>query len=200
VFAVAHPPLAVLRWHDYRRIGGVKRPHPLLWSWIIRDGSLTNALIELSHNHLTVDVLYQGYAKPRVDEYRLLNLKREQLCLVREVILKGEGKPWIFARSLIPVTHINADIRRLRKQGQTPLGRFLFQHRQLSRTPFQIAKVTANAHYAPKRLLGNMPAFARRSVFFVNGQSILVSEVYLPALEEKLCSPAHTPHPTKKSL
>lgn len=196
MFAVAHPPIAVLSWRDYRRIGSVKRPHPLLWSWIIRDGSLTDALIELSNNQLTVDVLYQGYAKPRFDEYRLFNLKREQLCLVREVILKGDGEPWIFARSLIPVTQINADVRRLRKQGRTPLGRFLFQHRQLSRTPFQIATVTADAHYAPKNLLGTTPAFARRSVFLVNGQSILVSEVYLPALEAKLCG--RSAHPSSE--
>lgn len=184
-----------LKWQDYRRFSPRMRPSFPLWRWLTLDGSLTQALTELAEGDLKVQVLTQGVARARAEEYRRLGIKPHQLCLIREVVLKGQGQDWVFARSLIPLPHLKGDFRRLGKQGTTPLGHFLFSHRFITRSPFEVARIRPHSGYTPNALLQEQIGYGRRSIFCFNHRHILVSEVYLPAFVHKLTRAEALPPP-----
>lgn len=188
-----------LKWQDYRRFSPRQRPSARLWQWLTLDGSLTQALREQAQGALRVQVLNQSYRRARLEESRRLGLRPNQLCLIREVILIGKNEPWVFARSVIPTSHMSSDFRRLGKQGTTPLGHFLFSHRVVTRSPFEIALISPNARYAPPELLDQSTAYGRRSIFSFNHRHILVSEVYLPAFVKHL-APNAAPISLRHSL
>lgn len=180
-------------WRDLHRFNLRLCAAVPLRHWLLRDGSLTAALTQLAGGNLTVEVVRQQIAPVRPSEARALKVRFPSQALVREVILKGEGEPWIFARSLIALTHLNGELRRLRQQGQVPLGHFLFRQRSLSRTPFELAAIEARHQYAPATALQDQPALARRSVFSIKQHPLLVSEVYLPALVARILAANSTP-------
>jgi len=106
-------------------------------------------------------------------------MRRPGLALIREVVLRGHRQPWVFARSVLPLTSLTGRLRRLRKQGNQPLGKFLFKHPQLERSPVVIARFGKGNRYLPEVLQGEQPLWGRRSVFRLDNRPLLVSEVFL---------------------
>lgn len=162
----------------------------LLHDWLQDAGSLTARLIALSHGKFRVEVLFQGFAKIRLDERRALALNKKGLnkqgltkhhaTLVREVILYGNNQPWVFARSLLPLSSLTGRLRHLRKTSRKPLGAFLFKQPQLQRSPIEIARIHQKHHYLAEYLHQNQSVWGRRSVFYVDQKPLMVSEVFLP--------------------
>lgn len=143
-------------------------------------GSLTAKLIELSQGDFTVKVLRQIYARANPSESDALGIAHHSLSLIREVILLGHNQPWVFARSVLPLNSLNGKLRHLRKQGSRPLGAFLFSQRHLLRSPIALALINRHHGYAPENLIGDHLVWGRRSIFYVAGKPLLVSEVFLP--------------------
>lgn len=148
--------------------------------WLLDKGSLTAKLIHLSHGHFQVKVLRQLPARASRDETRALGIKLHQRCLVREVVLMGHGQDWVFARSVLPLSSLSGRLRHLRKHGNRPLGAFLFSQPQLQRSPIALSLISRHDAYLPEALLGDQQAWGRRSIFYVDGKPLLVSEVFLP--------------------
>ncbi len=142
--------------------------------WLTHRGSLTRLLRRASGNQLSVRVLHQGWGRPRADEARLLHLRSRQWVLIREVELSGQGEPWILARTLIPMRTLRGANRQLLHLGTRPLGDLLFQVPTLRRAPLQFARL---------RALDGQTLWARRSLFQLHHAPLLVSEVFLPAVE-----------------
>lgn len=152
--------------------------------WLLERGSLTRELMRESSGEFSVQVLSQAVARVYPSEARLLGLKCGRQALVREVILSGMGKPWVFARSVLPLTTLTGRLRALRKLDNKPLGHHLFSYSNMHRGAIEVAKVGSLDHYLPKSMVSVAPShglWARRSLFYLDAKPLLVSEVFLPS-------------------
>lgn len=174
-----------LRWFNNlkliaNKLPTLSAPHASLRSWLLDKGSLTAKLIELSRGNFHVQVVRQVYARASRSEAEALGIAPHSLSLIREVVLMGHNQPWVFARSVLPLSSLTGKLRHLRKQGNRPLGAFLFSKPQLTRSPIALALINRHHKYVPAELMGDSPVWGRRSIFYVDGQPLLVSEVFLP--------------------
>lgn len=171
--------LAEPRWYRAHP-GAVQWPRPLR-SWLLDQGSLTAKLVDLSGGDFRVQVLRQTLARPRPSEQRLLGLPAGHWALVREVALWGRSEPWVFARSLIPLSSLTGRLRQLRRLDSRPLGGFLFAQPDLVRGAMQVSRIGPERTYVPPDLQQHVDLWGRRSVFELERKPLLVSEVFLPA-------------------
>lgn len=174
------------RWRPRHQLPLRDRPSPCLYSWLDDEGSLTARLVGLSKGQFQVEVLRQQLALPSRDEQQALSMKRPARALIREVILRGYHQPWVFARSVLPLSSLSGKLRHLRKQRNRPLGAFLFSQPQLVRSPIAVACFNADDAYLPPGIACSSLLWGRRSVFALDGKPLLVSEVFLPAFCDQL--------------
>lgn len=127
-----------------------------------------------------MQVLQQVYRRASRSEALALGIRFDALCLVREVILRGDEKPWVFARSVLPLTSLTGPLKHLRKQGARPLGAFLFSQPHLKRSPIALSLISRHHGYVPTDLIADTPVWGRRSIFSLCEKPLLVSEVFLP--------------------
>lgn len=156
------------------------RPPSILRDWLADAGSLTARLITKSEGRFQVEVLRQVIGRPDLNECQVLGVRTAGLALIREVILKGNNQPWVFARSVLPLTSLTGELRHLRKQTNRPLGAFLFSQPHLVRSPIAIAAINRDHAYLPVQLIGSAILWGRRSIFSLHEKPLLVSEVFLP--------------------
>jgi chorismate--pyruvate lyase len=170
--ALAHS----LRWLDARRHLACAIPAPLR-PWLLAEGSLTQLLIAASAGTFRVERIVQEWQRPALSEARLLQIDPSQRALIREVILWGRERPWIYARSVMPSRSLRGDLRRLRKLHNSSLGTLLFGYPQLQRTPFEFASIDAKKLSPP--LQSDTKLWARRSRFAIDDRALIVGEIFL---------------------
>lgn len=120
------------------------------------------------------------------DETALLGLPPRQRIYTREVFLYADGKPVVFAHSVVAPQHLRGAWHALRRLGNHPLGALLFAYPLVERAPLRYKALkpqhalyrgaAAVLEAAPERL------WARRSLFFLHGAPLLVTEVFLPGI------------------
>ena len=171
--------LEIIDWQPAH--GGILVQMPEnLGPWLIDDGSLTRKLVALSKDQFEVQVLRQEVATPGAAEANALKMTQQTPVMIREVVLKGRGRPWIFARSILPMTTMTGRLAGLRTLSNQPLGELLFQDPSMTREPLEAACLPARILSVPAALAaGDEPLWARRSVFFLDQKPLLVSEVFL---------------------
>jgi chorismate--pyruvate lyase len=108
------------------------------------------------------------------------------VVLVRDVELLCDDNPWVFARTLIPITSLKGAAQRLTQLGEKPLGAVLFSDPKVIRGATQVARLlpgqplyqTACNHLSqkPDHLWG------RRTLFYLEKRPLLVNEIFLPTL------------------
>lgn len=166
------------------------------WHWLPRHqrrvlrhrGSLTRLLRTFTRNDFRVRVTNEGYRLPQPDEARALGLPPRQQAWVREVQLLGDARPWVQARTVIPLHCLRGANQRLRHLGNRPLGSALFGHQPWHRETFTCGQT------APHQPCGPHPA--RRSRFRRGQCTLLVTECFLPLLWDDLRDQAVRRHPT----
>ena len=149
--------------------------------WLLDEGSLTTRLIAASEGDFRVRLIAQSWRRPLVDEARVLGLRHGERALVREVALECHGKPWVFARSVVPAATLRGELRHLRRFGSRSLGALLFARPGTVREDFELARIDPGDALLPAALGGSRVAWARRSVFRLRDRPLLVQEVFLPA-------------------
>lgn len=170
---------------------------PLLWQtrapaarcpfrpWLLDRGSLTRriqqrcAAFEVRGLRLTI-------GKACRDEAGLVGLKPAQYALLREVNLYCGETPVVFAHSVIPRAGLHGPWHGLSGLGAKPLGAALFADPLVRRLPLQFKKLNPR-HALYRRACRNLAQrpshlWARRSVFILRGRTLLVTEVFLPAI------------------
>ena len=176
-----HTPQDRQRW--LRRPLACRREH----RWLINPDSLT-ARLQQRYAQFSVRTLQMAHAHVMQDEASLLQLKSQQLATVREVLLIGNQNAVVFAHSVIPARAKRGPWHGLARLGNQPLGALLFANTQVRRTPLRYKKLSKHHMLYQKATLHlqEQPAYlwARRSVFYLNCVSILVTEVFLPALHD----------------
>ena len=151
--------------------------------WLLDPGSLTHRLKQVCGATFQVRVLRQSRCRPRKDEARVLKLAPSQRGLIREVKLLCRGKPCVFARTVIPFSTLSGKQRRLAHLGSRPLGAFLFTDPTMRRGPVEISQMNRNHDLYTRAFAGlkQRPSeiWGRRTVFYLGGKPLLVSEIFL---------------------
>ena len=117
-----------------------------------------------------------------------MNLRRDELALVREVYLYCGDTPVVFAHSVVARKHLQGAWRGLSRLGNRSLGTMLFSNPLIHRAEFGYKQLNSY-HPLFKRACQRLRAppahlWARRSRFTSEEQPILVTEVFLPAIRE----------------
>jgi chorismate--pyruvate lyase len=156
--------------------------------WLTVSGSLS-ARLAATGKIFSVQVLRQGREPLSRDEVQALGLKVPCAGYVREVLLRVDGRPVVFARSVTAHQNTVAAWRAVRGLGNRPLADVLFKRSGIKRQPLtfhrlarhsrlqvHVAKswATAVGSTVPHRALN-----ARRSVFVRRGAALLVMEVFI---------------------
>ena len=153
-----------------------------LYDWLVDTGSLTARLKQYCQE-FTVEILTEGNYPLSDDKKIKLNLV-ENVGFVREVLLKLDGTPWVFARSVMPINMLTAPGGELEQLGNRSLGSVLFSAPDMQRSEIEIAEFDAqsNVYGLSCQLTSSLKTslFGRRSCFLLGGKSLLVSEVFLP--------------------
>jgi len=160
-------------------------PDAKLRRWLIDGGSLT-ARIERRCGRFGVKLLRQSFAVPICDEYRMIGLRNGTRCMVREVVLECNGRPAVFAHSVLTRRALRGPWRMVVGLGRRPLGAALFADPRIGRHPLHFRQLQRHStlYRRASRLLDCPPSalWARRSLFLSRGARLLVTEVFLPAV------------------
>lgn len=151
-------------------------PAPLK-AWLRHRGSLSLRLRALG-GQFGVRVVFEGIAPLRRDEAALLGLPVGRKVRVREVVLSLDGVELVAARTFWAQPHLPAPWRQLARLGNRPLGEALFTDPSVQRLALQFRREST--------VWGT--GLARRSPFVRQRAVLVVSETFLPALQQRLCS------------
>jgi chorismate lyase len=156
-------------WRSAKR----RQPLPAHWRpWLTDRGSLTRRLVQASQHSFSVERLRQGWQTMRPSEQVCLQQPAHHWALIREVMLRGHQQDWVFARSIIPRNTLRGRHRALRSLGNQSLGSWLFSDPSIQRGDLEICRLEDQ----------HSVYWARRSIFRLEGQPLLVIEVFLPSL------------------
>lgn len=153
--------------------------------WLCDRGSLTRRL-KAHYHRFEVRPLRRGLFPPIHDELRTLGMPRRGVAYVRDVLLVGDGENRVYAHSALPRNGVAGAWNRVTRLGTRPLGEALFADPLVRRHGLAVKRLTPRdtLHRAACRAAGVRAPWlwARRSVFCLAGQPLLVTEVFLPAL------------------
>jgi chorismate--pyruvate lyase len=146
--------------------------------WLFDEESLTRRLTTLSMDGFSVTPLHEGWQNLRPDEAKALGVPEHAQGWVREVFLRGNGEPWVFARSVAARSALEGSGLDLAQLGSRSLGELLFSDRAFLRGDLEAARYPAQWLPAAVR---SEQLWARRSCFRRGELAVLVTEVFLPA-------------------
>ena len=150
-----------LQWHEEQVLQTTQIPLTVQ-SWLFEKGSLTARLKQVCQQ-FDVKVQSEKWIEKTFENETALLPVESYWC--REVVLYGDGKPWVAARTLISkdlLTHYQS----LFTLGDKPIGEWLFSL-SAQRIGIQWAKDPESGLYA------------RRSLFLVQDMPLLISELFL---------------------
>lgn len=154
-------------------------------NWLQDRRSLTRRIQDRC-TRFCVKPVFQSLSRVYGDELDVMGLRHSELAMVREVYLYCGDTPVVFAHSVVAHKNLRGAWRGLSGLGNKSLGTVLFTNPRIKRTPLEFKKVS-RGHFLYDRACARLPAkptnlCARRSLFTLHGQSILVTEVFLPSI------------------
>ena len=162
-----------------------------LYGWLLDPASLTLRLQHLCDGRFRVRVISQQRGTPRLDEARVLGMKPGTRAIIRQVQLLCDDQPWVYARTIIPVTSLKGRLQRLAHLGTRPLGAMLFADPGMQRGQVELACIRKGEalFVDASRGLRHRSAciWGRRSVFRIAHKPLLVSEIFLPGFPAAGC-------------
>ena len=135
--------------------------------WLNEDGSITARIS--SNFKFKLKILSDDIGVAENEEYLALNITSEEVR-IREVILYGDQKPLVYARSIIPKLTLSKGYPGLGKIGSKPLGDLLFQSQLFIKTHREFAQFQAPSEEV---------VWGRRTHYLVRGYPLSVMEVFL---------------------
>lgn len=172
--------------HWFSHINGVHAT-PVMRDWLTDAMSLTLKLTRRS-GHFRVQRLAQERALPLRDEYAEVGLPRRMAVQQREVFLRCDDRPVVYAHTVVPLSATASDWPFFGTLGERSLGTTLFGDPQVRRGRLQYARLHAR-HPLVRRAASALgedlrgPLFARRCLYKRHGGLLLVTEVFLPTID-----------------
>jgi chorismate--pyruvate lyase len=162
-----------------------------LRDWLRAPGSLSRRLAALGER-FEVQVLRQGVAPFRAPERAALGLPPRGLTVVREVILRVDGVPLVWARSAVHQRATTGPWRALKGLGTRPLAHLLYDDHRIHRSELQPRRLARHGHtrrHAARQWQAATGApvspqmlWSRNSVFSRSGSQLRVMELFAPGL------------------
>jgi chorismate--pyruvate lyase len=162
--------------------------HGQIKRWLTAGGSLS-ARLAATGKVFSVQVLRQGRAPLNPDEALALGLGQQRNGYAREVLLRVDGVPVVFARSVTAQHNAVGAWRSVQGLGNRPLADVLFRRSGISRQPLSfssLARCSPMQRHATKAWANGVgsPVLdsaldARRSVFVRQRATLLVMEVFI---------------------
>ncbi len=200
ISAAAHrPPLAAGWLASAPPILSLTQRH-----WLFRPGALTAGLRQVGHVRLRVLAEYADGAP--ADEARAMRIAPGAPVWVREVLMSVDGIDSVPARSLTPLRASHGAWQGMRRLLTRPLADMLYHDSTVVRSPFACRLLASPVPFyatAADVLIHNgrerdaQRVWARRSVFWRQGQPLLVTECFLPdfwTLQAGRPAPPPVPH------
>lgn len=169
---------------------GIATRHSLR-DWLRAPGSLSRRLARLGQR-FEVQVLRQGVAPFRALERAALGLPPRGLTVVREVILRVDGQPLVWARSAVHQRATTGPWRALKGLGSLPLAHLLYDDPYISRSELQPRRLSRHGHTrrhaarqwqaATGAAVSPQMLWSRHSVFSRGGAQLRVMELFAPEL------------------
>jgi chorismate--pyruvate lyase len=161
--------------------------------WLTAGGSLT-ARLKAHSDTFRVQCLHQRTARCLADEAAAIGMHRPGRVWEREVLLRCDNTPVVFAHTVVPMSATAADWPLFSALGERSLGTTLFGDPQVQRGVLEFARLREGhplAQRARKALGLDRPnellLYARRCLYKRRRGTLLVTEVFLPsALDLKL--------------
>ncbi len=177
------PSLRTALWRPH--VNAVNAPAGLK-PWLTAKGSLTARLVAHSRA-FRVQRLHQAAALCLPDEARAVGLARPGRVWEREVLLRCDERPVVFAHTVVPMSCSATDWPLFSALGERSLGSTLFYDPLVRRGPLEFARIRAGhplwarARAALGGDAGQM-YYARRCLYRRHRGALLVTEVFLPAV------------------
>lgn len=182
------PSSACARW--VRHANGVNPPAEMR-RWLTDRASLTLKLTARSQR-FRVQRLRQGRALCLADECAMIALPRRACVREREVLLRCDERPVVYAHTIVPLNSTASDWPFFGTLGERSLGTTLFGDPRVERGELQFARLQPQ-HPLVRRAVAaadadgmDMPSrgqlYARRCLFKRKNGLLLVTEVFLPAI------------------
>jgi chorismate lyase len=178
--------VAPARWFSH--VNGVN-PDREMRDWLIDTASLTMKLIECSR-HFRVRRLRQQRAICLADEFAEVALPRRRYVQEREVVLQCDGRPTVYAHTIVPLQATASDWPFFGALGERALGSTLFGDPRVVRGSMQFARLRAQHPLARRACAAvgdgqmDFPIFARRCLYRRRNGALLVTELFLPAIAD----------------
>jgi len=184
------------RWH--RHVNALAAPAAML-PWLVAGGSLTARLMAHSAA-FRVQRLHQRSAPCLADEAGAIGMVKVGRVWEREVLLRCDGRPVVFAHTVVPMAANAADWPMFSALGERSLGSTLFGDPRVRRGALEFARLRPGHPLArrARAALGDasqdaiaavsadfpdFPTFyARRCLYRRHLGTLLVTEVFLPAV------------------
>lgn len=168
------------RWSE--RLADFSPPPGPAAAWLVEPGLLTDRLRACCDGQPGLVIVAQREAPLAAADAALLAASGNA-AFVREIELTCDGRPWVFAQTLIPLATL-ARHAWLAALGTNALGERLAALPGLERGPLEFTRLTAGdtLYHRALRERRDPPAslWARRSWFAIEGDRLLVQEVFLP--------------------
>ena len=160
--------------------------------WLRVPGSLSQHLARLGQR-FEVQVLSQRVAPLRRHERQVLGLPRGGLTVVREVLLRVDGEPLVWARSALHQSALAGPWKALKGLGSRPLAHLLYDDPRIRRSTLQARRLSRHGHTRRhmqrqwRRATGSDPSaqmlWSRNSVFSRQGALLRVMETFVPHMK-----------------
>lgn len=153
--------------------------------WLHDKGSLTQR-IQQRCNQFAVRKMHSGLARIALDESALLKVAPQRFAYTRDVFLFADNQPVVFAHSVCAAQSLHSAWAAVAGLGNQPLGALLFAHPLVKRQPlhYKALRSTHLLYQQAAKVLSNPPSklWARRSLFYLQGEVLLVTEIFLPEI------------------
>lgn len=182
------------RWH--RHVNAVA-PGTGMRAWLTAGGSLTARLVAHSAA-FRVQRLHQRSALCLADEAQAIGMARPGRVWEREVLLRCDGAPVVFAHTVVPLWDSASDWPLFGALGERSLGSTLFYDPLVRRGELEFARLRAGHPLAQRARAalgdqdGDSVYYARRCLYRRHQGTLLVTEVFLPAVIDLIAAPSIT--------
>ncbi|WP_306331766.1 chorismate lyase [Vibrio injensis] len=161
--------LSSLRQVDWQWPEDFTYPSDNAQSWLLEQGSLSRLMAQRCQQ-LSITQHDNQWLEPAQLDFTEVAWLTAETCLLRQVILAGDTRPWVFGRTLIPQSSLQGQSDDLTQQGAIPLGLTVFNSDHVRRDGLQVGWA----------MTSDGPLLARRSRLWMNHKPMLVAELFLP--------------------
>jgi chorismate lyase len=150
-------------------------------AWLEKPYALSKALRAICNN-FSLDVIDQSLGVLTHDEAEILDSVEIPYCLIRQVFLKCDDEPFVYARVCVPHETLFRDRHAFESLGNKPIGEtLLYNRKDVSRGEFEI-KVSQLDNPAFRNVTFTNHRYneiwGRRSLFNYGGSPLLISEFF----------------------